>query len=440
MLTREEAKTLAGRALSFSTFPECEVNLESSESAFIRFALNGVTTSGFVVERSLSISSTRDGKTGSTQMDEFDDKSLREAVRRTEELALIAPPNPEHVAPLAPQKYRTEENFAAGTSTARNKEMIPHVRAIIDAAKEKDLVAAGYFERVATTSAIASKAGNFGYDRTTDASLSATVRKADGSSSGWACQPAVRIEEIDGAAIGRTAVQKCLRWAGPKRLDPGKYTVVLEPTAVGDLVGLIGFHMNARRAEEGRSFLSRKGGGTLAGEKLFPETITLRSDPFDRLYPGSRWSFGGVPSEAVTWIEKGVVRNLWYDRYWAAKAGKQPTPFPSDLVLEGGGSNLPALIASVERGLLVTRFWYLRTVNPQTAQVTGLTRDGLFLIENGKVTSPVVNFRFNESPVRLLQNTVAMGQPVRTRGGEVGMIAPPLVARDFPFTSISDAV
>ena len=158
MLTREEAKTLAGKALSFSTFPECEVNLESSESAFIRFALNGVTTSGFVVERSLSISSTRDGKTGSTQVDEFDDKSLREAVRRTEELALIAPPNPEHVAPLAPQKYRTEENFAAGTSTARNKEMIPHVRAIIDAAKEKDLVAAGYFERVATTSAIGPKA------------------------------------------------------------------------------------------------------------------------------------------------------------------------------------------------------------------------------------------------------------------------------------------
>lgn len=440
MLTREEAKKLTGKALSFSTFPECEISLNSSESAFIRFALNGVTTSGFTVERSMSISSTRDGKTGSTQVDEFDDKSLREAVQRTEELASIAPPNPEHVPSLPPQKYSAAENFAASTAAARNKEMIPHIRAIIEGAKGNGLVAAGFFNRTAESSAIANKKANFGYGRTTDASLSATVRKPDGSSSGWACQPAVRVEEIDGESIAKTAVEKCLHWAGPKRLEPGKYTVVLEPTAVGDAIALLGFNFNARRAEEGRSFLSKKGGGTRAGEKLFPENITLRTDSFNRLYPGSLWGSGGLPSEPVAWIDKGVVKNLWYDRYWAAKTGKEPTPFPSDLVLDGGDKTLAELIASVERGLLVTRFWYIRMVNPQTAQLTGLTRDGLFLIENGKVTSPVVNFRFNESPVRLLQNTIAMGKPIRTLGGEAGMIAPPLVAKDFPFTSISDAV
>jgi predicted Zn-dependent protease len=250
----------------------------------------------------------------------------------------------------------------------------------------------------------------------------------------------VRIEEINGEEIARIAVRKCLQWSKPKRLEPGKYTVILEPTAVGDLIGVMGYNFNARRAEEGRSFLSRKGGGTLAGEKLFPETITLRTDPFNRLYPGSPWDYSGLPCAPTTWIGKGVVRNLWYDRYWAGKTGREATPYPSDLVLEGGDKSLADLVAEVERGLLVTRFWYIRVVNPQTAQLTGLTRDGLFLVENGKVTTPVVNFRFNESPVRLLQNTVALGKPVRTLGGEVGMIAPPLVAHDFPFTSISDAV
>jgi len=333
--------------------------------------------------------------------------------------------------------------------------MIPHIRAIMEGARANQLLAAGFFERAAETAAIANKQGNFGYGRVTDAYLSTTARNAAGTSSGWASQPAVRIESIEGAVVAKTAIDKCVRWKEPKRLDPGKYTVVLEPTATGDLVQMMGFSMQARAAEEGRSFLSKKGGGTLAGEKLFPEFITLRSDPFHPQYSGLPWgggggfgfggggggAGGGLPAERMAWIENGVVRNLFYDRYYAAKAGKQPTPFPNRLVLEGSDKSLADLIASVDRGLLVTRFWYIRVVNPQTAQMTGLTRDGVFLIEQGKVTSPVMNFRFNQSPVEMLKNTVAVGRPVRVRGGEGGgMIAPPIVAKDFSFTSISDAV
>ncbi|QOY89795.1 TldD/PmbA family protein [Paludibaculum fermentans] len=441
MMTKEQAKKLIDKALSFSTFPECNINLNSSESASIRFALNGITTSGYTIEQSMTISSAKDGQTGNTSIDEFDDNSIREAVKRTEALALISPPNPERVPPLGPQKYAPYENFAESTAKARNDVMIPHVRAIIEGAKAQGLVAAGFFEREASAVATATKQGNFGFGRQTDASLSTTIRTQDGSSSGWASQPAVRIDQIDGAAIGKTAIDKCVRWKNPKRLDPGKYTVVLEPTAVGDLIQLLGFNFQARSAEEGRSFLSKPGGGTLVGEKLFPESITLHSDPFNSLYSGLPWGGGGLPAAPMAWIEKGVVKNLFYDRYWAAKAGKAPTPFPFQMVLDGGDKSLSEMIASVERGLLVTRFWYIRNLNPKTVQFTGLTRDGLFLIENGKVTSPVVNFRFNESPVRLLQNTIAMGKPVRVRGGEgQGMIAPPLVVKEFPFTSISDAV
>jgi predicted Zn-dependent protease len=453
MLTKEQAQKIIAKALSFSTFPECDISLNSSERAFIRFALNDVTTSGFTVEQSLSISSVRDGQSGSTRVDEFDDDALREAVKRSEQLAMIAPPNPERVPPLEKQKYPDFENYAASTAGARNQAMIPHIRAIIDGAKANKLVAAGFFERSAETAAVANKQGNFGYGRATDAGLSATLRNAAGTSSGWASQPAVLIETIDGAAVAKTAIDKCLRWKEPRRLDPGKYTVILEPTATGDLVQMMGFGMQARAAEEGRSFLSKPGGGTMAGEKLFPEFVTLRSDPFNRLYSSLPWGGGGgfgfggggggggLPAEPITWIENGVVKNLFYDRYWAAKAGKQPTPFPNRLVLEGGGKSLDQLIAGVDRGLLVTRFWYIRVVNPRSMQVTGLTRDGVFLIEQGKLSAPVMNFRFNQSPVEMLKNTVAMGTPIRVRGGEgQGMIAPAMVVKDFSFTSISDAV
>ena len=441
MLSRDEAKALTDKVLSYSTFPECDVSVSSEENASIRFALNGITTSGYTIERSLFITSSKEGRVGTTVIDEFDDATIQAAVKRTETLALLTPANPEHEPALEPQKYPTVENFAVSTSNARNAQMIPQVRAIIEASKAAKLVAAGFFERSASASAISNKAGNFGYGRVTDCNLSTTVRTPEGTSSGWASQPAVRVEDIDGAAIGKTAVEKCTRWRNPKKLDPGKYTVVLEPTAVGDLVQLLGFNMQARAAEEGRSFLSKKGGGTLLGDKMFPEQVTLRTDPKNLLYSVLPWAGGNLPTGPMTWIDHGVVKNLTYDRYYARKAGKQPTPFPGNLVLEGGDKSLSDLISSVDRGLLVTRFWYIRFVNPQTVQLTGLTRDGLFLIEQGKITTPVVNFRFNESPVRLLQNIVAMGKSVRVRGGEgQGMIAPPLVVKDFPFTSLSEAV
>src|SRR5262249_47189005 len=177
------------------------IRIDGLERASIRFALNGVTTSGFTVEQWMTITSERDGKSGSTTLSEFDEKSIREAVQRTEQLALLSPPNPERIEPVGPQVYPEIKNFAESTAAARNAVFIPHVRAIIEAAKAKDLIAAGFFDRSAGAVAIANKRGNFGYGHTVEASLSATVRTPGGSSSGWASQPAVRIEEIDGVEV-----------------------------------------------------------------------------------------------------------------------------------------------------------------------------------------------------------------------------------------------
>ena len=183
------------------------------------------------------------------------------------------------------------------------------------------------------------------------------------------------------------------------------------------LLGFLAGGFNARAADEGRSFLSKKGGGSLLGEKVFGENVTLWSDPSDARVPGAPWSGSGIPAAKTSWVEKGVVKNLIYDRYWAQKNERAATPGPSNYLMEGGRATLEELIASTERGLLVTHFWYIRFLQPQTLQLTGLTRDGLFYIEKGKVVRPAMNFRFNQSVVTLLNKVEAL-TAVRQRASQ----------------------
>jgi predicted Zn-dependent protease len=390
-------------------------------------------------------------------VNDLDDASLRAAVLKSEELAAIAPPDPERMPSLGAETYTDTRDYDEATAVARAPQMIPHVKTIIDASMKQKLVAAGLIERSYRVNAVANKAGLFGYHRSADSQLTTTIRMADGSSSGWAGQPSTKLSEIDSPRLAATASEKCQRWRNPQKLNPGNYTVLMEPTAAGDLVRLMAGAFSARETEEGRTFLSKRGGGNLLGEKVFPEFVTLRTDPFDGRQPSLPWTGDLLPTRSIAWVDKGVIANLAYDRYWANKTGKPATPFiggrgggggggfggggGGSLILEGGKSSMDDLIASVDRGLLITHFWYIRGVNQQTLQQTGLTRDGVFLIEKGKITTPVMNFRFLESPVRLLKNTKMLGPAMRVRGLEGGMmIAPALVATDFPLPSISDAI
>jgi predicted Zn-dependent protease len=444
MMTKQEAQNLAGKILSYSKLPGCRIEVSSSEDVFIRFANNGITTSGYRVNQSVSVSSaTEDKRVGNASISELTDEALRRGVEQAEALARISRPNPEEMPALAPQKYPELANFDAATGATRGDALIPHVKAIIDGARAKSLTAAGLVERSASATAVANKAGLFGYHQSTRAELSNTVRNAAGTSSGWSTQVSNAARDLNGEDAARISIDKCLRGAGKKRLEPGKYTVILEPAAVSDLIGYLGFSFGARDAEQGQSFLSRKGkpGETLLGDKLFPEFITLRSDPSLTRLSALPWDDSLLPSKKISWIEKGVVRNLFYDRFWAEKAGKKPTPFPSHLILEGQDHSLADLIRAADRALLVTRFWYIRLLQPQTLQVTGLTRDGVFLVEKGEVTAPVMNFRWNESPVRVLQNAKMLGKPAATQGAEAGSsLSPAVLAADFNFASVSDAV
>jgi predicted Zn-dependent protease len=278
------------------------------------------------------------------------------------------------------------------------------------------------------------------------------VYKRQGTGSGWACSDGEVFGDIDADRVAETAVQKALQSRNPVAIEPGRYVTILEPTAVGNLVQLIAGATQARSADEGRSFFSKAGGGNKIGMKVVDERVTLLTDPADSPSTGGGYDGDGLPLEKVVWIENGVVKNLAYDRFWAQKQGVEPTRSggggfggPRSLRMLGGTTSTSDMIKSTERGILVTRFWYIRAVDPRTIVYTGLTRDGTFLIENGQVTKPVKNFRYNESPIFFLNNLESVGPAVRVNasenlgaGGATWM--PTLKVREFTFSSLSDAV
>jgi predicted Zn-dependent protease len=280
--------------------------------------------------------------------------------------------------------------------------------------------------------------------------MTATVRSPDGTGSGWACSDGSTFTDIDAKQVAATAVEKARTSRNPVAIEPGRYTTILEPTAVGNLVQLIAGAMQARSADEGRSFFSKQGGGNKIGMKVVDERVTLITDPEDAPSVTGGFDGSGLPLEKVTWIENGVVKTLNYDRFWADKQKVPPTRVGGgfgarSLRMLGGTTSIADMIKSTERGVLVTRFWYIRAVDPRTILYTGLTRDGTFLIENGKISHPIKNFRFNESPIFFLNNLQAMGPTIRINasenlgaGGAVYM--PPIKVRDFTFSSLSDAV
>ena len=450
-----DCRRLTQKALSLADSPEASVSMTFAETSNTRFANNEITTSGASESINVVVSVTRDGKSGRVTLNEVSEAALERAMKRASELAQVLPADPEYVGPLPAQKYLAIAAFDEATAKFQAADRLPGVRAVVEPAAQGHFNSSGFFLNGCSTYCLANKAGNFGYHRSTDASYSATVRTADGTGSGWAEDSSTRVKEVDSIALAKRALQKAHDSASPKALEPGDYTVILEPAAVADLLGNnLVQALSARTAEEGRSYFSKNGGGSLVGEKVFDERVTLKSDPTDARRPGLPWVVGGgggggggfggggfagdfgIATRPITWIEKGVLKSLAYDRYWAHRANREPTPASASMVLEGGQDTLESLIASTDRGLLVTHFWYIRVVNPQTMQLTGLTRDGLWLIEGGKISRPVMNFRFNESPGVLLSNIQGMTPAVRAGN----TIVPAIKASSFTFSSLSDAV
>lgn len=444
-LTRDQAQALANRVLGFSSSDEMRVNISSGSTANTRFAVNQISTAGDSTNVSVTVRAIFGKQAGSATTNRLDDDSLRALVKRAESLARLAPEDPEMMPELGPQQYLNGGGYAASTAELDPMGRAAAVQSITNPAADAGLVSTGYLEANAGSEAVATSRGLFAWREETSTALTTTVRTTDGTGSGWAGATHHDWTRIKPAALGARAIEKARRSVNPVAIEPGRYTVVLEPTAVGNLVQLISRAVSARSADEGRSFFSKPGGGTKIGMKVVDERVTLLSDPLDPEAYGNTFGGDGLPTAKLTWIENGVVKNLAYDRYWAQQKGVQPTGAAGTLMMLGGSTSVDEMIASTERGLLITRFWYIRPVDPRTILYTGLTRDGTFLIEDGKITRPVKNLRWNESPIFMLNNVEAMGVPERVSASEAGgpgqaVVVPPLKVRDFTFTSLSDAV
>jgi predicted Zn-dependent protease len=443
-LTPEEAQALTRRVLSFSTGDQTRVTVTSERSGNTRFADGSITTSGGTTDTSVTVAVTFGRRRASSSTNVLDDASLKRTVDLASRLARLAPEDPELMPELGPQTYEAVDAFVEATADldaeARAAAIARAVGAATAAGKAAgEIFAAGYLEANVRAIAVATSNGLFAYHRTTDADFSVTARTPDRTGSGWAHGGARDWNAVDPIAIGRVAAQKAVASRSPQEIPPGLYTAVLEPQAVTDLIPLLGNALNARNADEGRSAFSKPGGGTRIGEKVADERVTLYSDPADPNLRGQPFDGEGLPIRRIVWIEKGILRNLTYTRFWAQKQGKQPTgpALAGGLALVGGTKSTDEVIAGCARGILVTHFFYIRSLDPRTVLQTGLTRDGAFLIEDGRITKPLKNFRWNESPLLMLNRLEEIGRPEPTAAGR---LMPALRVRDFNFTSLSDAV
>ncbi len=438
--TETEAREIIARVLGQSRAESCRVSLGGGQSGNVRFARNAVSTSGTTSNMSIVVESSFGTRSGAARANAFDAETIARTVATSEELARLAPEDPEFMPPLGPQSFQPSAAWADATASLDGARRADAARLGIEAGRDAGCVAAGFLEHGASASAIGNSAGLFAYERATSANYTVTMRTPDGTGSGFGTSDSHDATRLDVGAASRIAAQKANASRNPRAIEPGKYTVILEPAASVDLLQYLLFDMSARSADEGRSSFSRKG-GTRLGEKLLDERVTIVSDPSDPLAPASTWDGDGRPVGRTTWIDRGTVQNLYYSRYWAAKQKHTATPGPANFLMQGGSKSTEELIAGTERGILVTRTWYIRSVDPQTVLVTGLTRDGTFFIENGKISFPIKNMRFNESPIIMLNNLEAMAAPQRIAGEGINeVMVPPMRIRDFTFSSLSDAV
>ncbi|MGH9458241.1 MAG: TldD/PmbA family protein [Thermoanaerobaculia bacterium] len=438
--TRDFTKGIIDRALELSKADGAQVTVEASREANLRYANTEVSTSGDTTNLVVSVRSFFGKQSGASSINQLDDDSLERAVRRSEETARYAPEDPEAMPLLGPQEYAVRDLWDDATVEAD-----PQLRAEVAAkaialGKKRDLQMAGFFTNAGYASALGNSNGLFAFDRRTLVTFSNTARTKGGS--GWAGTNSDTLARMNAPALVETAARKAELSANARPMEPGSYTVILEPSAVADLITYFAFQFDARAAAEGRSFFAKKGGGTRIGEKVVSEKVTIFTDPADLRAPGMAYANEGLPTRRMMLLEDGVLRNLSHSRFWAQKMKAEPTPTPQNLIMEGGSGSLEDLIRDTKDAILVTRLWYIRFLDPQTVLLTGLTRDGNFKVTNGRIRHAVQNFRWNDSPVSVLSNIEAMSEAVRARGSESEdfSIVCPAIRTKFHFSSPSEAV
>jgi len=442
VLSQQDCRRLAERIFELSDADETEVQIDSNADALTRFANNTIHQN--VAEQTLSISvrTVFDGRTARATTNKTDEDSLWRVLAASAELARQQPKNPNLLPMPGPQKYPRVARYFESTAAATPDDRARVVARAVKLAAKNGQTAAGLFSTGSMQNVIANSRGLFAAYRQTRAEFSITAMQED--SSGWAKANAPDLRSLDPVTLAASASRKAAASRAPRELPPGRYTVILEPAATLDLVGFLFYDFSATAVADRRSCLNGR-----VGRKIFGENISLWDDAAHPGQLGAPYDGEGMARQKVRLVERGVARNLVYSRATAeklkAKATGHGMPLPNEwgeapmnLVLEGGNASVEEMVSATERGILVTRVWYIREVDPYEKVLTGMTRDGTFLIEDGRVVCGIRNFRFNQGMLELLSNVEALGPAVRTAGEEAfEMVVPAMKVRDFHFTDVT---
>ena len=421
---------------------ETEVHVDEVVKALTRFANNAVHQNVAEHVLTVSIRTLVDGRSARATTNRVDEDSLRLAIEASLSLARSQPKDPRLLPLPRKQRYRSVNRFVKQTARLTPEDRARAVRRACDFAAKRHQSAAGIFSSGQSQMALGNSRGLFAVHRETHSEFSITMQEESAAS--WAKANFADVRYMEPQKLAERASDKAHQATGPRELAPGRYTVILEPAAVLDLVGFLFYDFAATAVEDKRSCFTGR-----MGKQLFDQRISVTDDVYHPLQLGPPFDGEGIPRERVPLVERGVPKNLVYSRASAKRAGKKATGHgfalpneygeaPMNLVFSGGNSSLPEMIATTDRGLLVTRLWYIREVDPYEKLMTGMTRDGLFLIEGGKTMSAVRNFRFNQSVLEMLRNVELLGPAVRAAGEEsFEMVVPAMKVRDFRFSEVT---
>ena len=452
MYSREEVKKITDQVLDLaSKATEAEVDFSGGERSATRFANSTITANMVQFDRQVAVTVYQGTRSGSASTRQFDDASLQEMVTN----AMTAAEKGREIADrqplLGPQEYVAVDAALPAGVNFGPAERARMAKQSIDVSDKMNTVGSGYIPKNHQTTCTANSKGLFAYYQVAEMSFILTCRTADGLGSGWAGTTGIKDPStVDAVELTRVASDKAVKSRNAKALEPGRYTVILEPRANARFLSLMTGLFNAQSAESPFNktyFSGKEPGSTKIGERVFSEGITLKSDIGNPTLRQNPIAGDGTPLADVTWVEKGVLKNLAYNAAYARRQKKPVTPASvnNSLVMEGTNMSVEEMIKSTRRGLLVTFFWYIRGVDNETLLNTGMTRDGLFLIENGEIVGPVQNFRWNMSPIVGYNNVTAIGRSVPMHTGESydgggTALVPPVRIEDFLMTSVSPAV
>lgn len=440
MLNRDRAEDLFKKVLKYSTADETEALITSTSYSLTRFANNTIHQNMAEEGLTLSVRAVADHRTARASTDRLDEPSIRQTCEAALALARLQPPDPDLLRMPGPQMYRSVDRFHSDTAELDPRARAEAVKKVIERAEKDHLTAAGVFSSGVSVHALFNSRGLRAFHEETLSEFSVTML-AD-TSSGWAKDTSPHHLEVEPEALADRAACKALTSRNPLDSTPSKYTVILEPAAVLDLLGFLIIDFGGLAVEEKRSCFTAR-----VGQKIFGENLHIRDDVFHPSQAGAPFDGEGVPKQRITLVEAGVVKSLVYSRQTAHKVKAEPTghglPLPNEygeaplnIVVEGGKHSLDDMVRSTDRGLLVTRMWYIREVDPYQKIVTGMTRDGTFWIEDGQVKHGLKNLRFNESLIEMLASVEMMSPPQRTAGEEsFEMVVPAMKVRDFNFSS-----